>query len=319
MERTISEIGEEQLIRLLVDPADAPSDVVVDNGDDAAVWTSFPGATVATTDAQVEGSHFLKTTPARSIGRKLAAVNLSDLAAMGARPRFALLSVCVSGSESADRLAEIGRGLRERLGEFGVYLIGGNVSRIDGPLVLDLTLLGAVDPLKTLRRSASIPGDGIFVTGSLGGARGGLEVQRRGALKAWPELERRLIDPTPRVEIGQRLSESGLVRAACDISDGLGRDLVRLLGPHGLGAELSELPVEPELERLLGDAALPLALSGGEDYELLFTAPNEHQAELMQIVRATGVSLTRLGTVTSNPSFEFRGAPIPAGYVHFAE
>ncbi|MBI2378901.1 MAG: thiamine-phosphate kinase [Deltaproteobacteria bacterium] len=317
---TVRDLGEDALIQLFVERRRAPSDVLVDNGDDAAAWRSFDGATVATIDSQVEGQHFLLgRTPSRAIGRKLAAVNLSDLAAMGATPRFALLSVCVAESAAAEILREIGEGLRERLSDFDTFLVGGNVSRIEGPLVLDLTVLGQAPPNQLLLRAPSLPGDAVFVTGTLGAARGGLEAQRAHAEHVAPKLVARLVDPTPRVAAGRALASSGLVRAACDVSDGLGRDLVRLLSPHRLGATIDALPLDPELVEYAGpELATQLALSGGEDYELLFTAPDSTHSTLTKLLAPLGVPLTRIGTVTRDPCFLFQGSPLPVGFVHFA-
>jgi thiamine-monophosphate kinase len=322
-DRTIAEIGEAELIARFAERAIAPfPEVIVENGDDAAAFLPRNGlAVVTTTDALVEGVHFeLYFSDPRSVGRKLVSVNLSDLAAMGAEPRYMLLSACLPRSTPLRVVEGIAEGVRSRCAEFRVHLFGGNVSRTSGPIVLSATLLGEIAPDRVMTRRGSVAGDAIWVTGSLGDARAGLELVRTG--KRDEALTRALVDPTPRVAEGIGLAKSGLVHAACDLSDGLGRDLRRLLMPLGLGAEIDPRAV-PISRALLASGLDPVttAVEGGEDYELLFTAPIDRRDDLARALGST--ALTLIGRVVDRPIFELveaegERAPLPGGFDHFA-
>ncbi|MCC7384261.1 MAG: thiamine-phosphate kinase [Deltaproteobacteria bacterium] len=330
--RTLGEIGEEALIRLFAQPErPIPPEVIVPNGDDAAVVRPRPGrSTVVTTDGLVEDIHFrLATADPRRLGRKLMSVNLSDLAAMGADPRYALLALCFPVATPVAVAEGIASGIYDRAGEYEVAIIGGNVSRIHGPIVLQATLIGDVEEANVLHRRGAVPGDALFVTGRLGRARLGLFLAQDPEARGPHEETMRaaLEDPEPRVAAGRALAASHLVHAACDVSDGLGRDLRRLLTPTGLGAivEADSVPLDPglaEIAQRLQLDPLDLALEGGEDYELLIAAPASFEGALIGCCAAVGTPLWRLGTVTADrrvlvrhPDGTLRA--MTAGFDHF--
>ncbi len=330
---TVRALGEEGVIALFFGPSGAADPrLVIPNGDDAAAWRSPAGlASVITTDSLVEGQHFdLTYSPARAVGRKLLAVNLSDLAAMGARPRFALISVCFPPSASVAVVREIGEGLSEACRENGVVVIGGNTAGIAGPMVLTATLVGEAAPERLVKREGAQADDGIFVTGRLGDAVAGYHAATHGRRPRVGEPEyplfQALIDPTARVDAGVRLAELGALSAMCDVSDGLGRDLRRLLALVGLGAEIevTRLPISEALRAYAQNEleASRWAMAGGEDYELLFTAPVGHEPALRAACREAQTDLSRIGRVTSAPAVQAvfpdgRVEPVPTGFEHF--
>jgi thiamine-monophosphate kinase len=278
-------------------------------GDDAAVLRQRSGFdTVVTADLLVEGVDFRLergwATP-RDLGHKALAVSLSDVAAMGARPCFSLLSVGVPRERWRVRfLEEFYEGVRALARLHGVRIIGGDTSRTTAGVVIDSILIGEVRRGRALMRGGARAGDQIFVTGTLGAAAAGLKVlesrARARLMKATRVLIRRQLRPTPRVEWGALLGEKRLATALIDLSDGLSSDLAHVCRESGVGAriEAALLPVEPLLESAgLGeDEALSLALDGGEDFELLFTASPRAASRLPSEVG--GVPVTRVGEVT---------------------
>jgi thiamine-monophosphate kinase len=278
-------------------------------GDDAAVLRQRAGFdTVVTADMLVEGVDFrLETgwTTPRDLGHKALAVSLSDVAAMGARPRFCLLSVGVPAVRWRGRfLEELYRGVRALARRHGVPIIGGDTSRTPERVVVDSIVIGEVRRGRALMRGGARPGDRIFVTGTLGAAAAGLKVlesrARARLTTATRGLVGRQLRPTPRVEWGALLGEKRLATALIDLSDGLSSDLAHLCRESGVGAllEAELLPVEPRLKSagLSEDEALSLALDGGEDFELLFTASARAASRLPREVG--GVPVTRVGEVT---------------------
>jgi thiamine-monophosphate kinase len=287
-------------------------------GDDAAVVRQHSGRdTVITIDLLVEGIDFrLNTTTPRLLGFKALAVSLSDIAAMGARPRFALLSIGVPReiweSEFVDELYE---GLFALAEMYDVALIGGDVSRTPERIVIDSIVLGETTAGRAVRRSGAQPGDHIFVTGSLGGPAAGLRLLERGARlrrsaarsshnQVVEELILRQLRPEPRVPWGALLGEEHLATAMIDISDGFSSDLAHLCRESRAGAiiDASRLPIDPNVESLCGRRALDpllLALHGGEDFELLFTV---RPCDLKRLPRALGgVPVTYIGDTTNDP------------------
>ncbi|HKP72763.1 MAG TPA: thiamine-phosphate kinase, partial [Pyrinomonadaceae bacterium] len=271
--------------------------LVLGIGDDAAVLDGRTGSdSVVTADLLVEDIDFRRTTPPLDIGYKALAVSLSDIAAMGARPRWALLSLGLPRDIWETPFAmKIYEGFLQAAREFQVTLIGGDVSSTPERIVLDSIVIGETRRGRAVLRSGARPGDQIFVTGTLGGAAAGLQLlehanalrtgsTRTRFLSGLAELTRRQTRPTPRVECGALLGERRLASAMIDLSDGLSSDLAHLCESSGVGAlvEASRVPVAPLLaradavnnsslaRRLKGDA-LRLALHGGEDFELLFT------------------------------------------------
>lgn len=268
--------------------------VLLGPGDDAALLRPPPGeALVATVDAVEEGVHFDgRFTPA-DVGWKALAVNLSDLAAMGARPLWALVALGVPPGTPAARLAGVARGLGACARRHGIAVVGGNVTRAPG-LSVTVTAVGAVAARRALRRDGARPGDVVLVSGALGEAALGLEPG------AAPALARRQRRPSPRLALGRALA--GLASAAVDVSDGLVQDLGHLCQASGVGASLrlAELPLSAAYRRATAGRADPWApaLSGGEDYELCVTVPLRRLPAALAAARAARTPLTAVGTVT---------------------
>ena len=292
------------------------NDVRLGIGDDAAVLQLASNEQlVVTTDTLVEGVHFPKNTSPFDIAYKLMAVNLSDLAAMGAQPRWASLALTLPEVNN-DWLEQFSAGLFELASKYNVQLIGGDTTR--GPLTLSLTLHGVVQSEEFLQRGGAKVGDAVIISGKLGDA--GLALQQLlASKKPQSELLARLNRPTPRVELGQLLV--GLASAAIDISDGLLADLGHILTASHLGAELQleNLPISDAVKSMVstGDWSLPLA--AGDDYELCFTIAETALAKLdMQ-----RLALTRVGTIVAVEGIRCLTAtgelytPHGRGYEHF--
>src|SRR5215207_2737534 len=290
--------------------SDKHSSLVKGIGDDAALLRPRAGFDlVITTDLMVEGVDFRLgegwTSP-RDLGHRALAVSLSDSAAMGARPRFCLLSVGVPRAVWRGRfLEEFYEGVRALAEVHGVRIIGGDTSRTPGGVVIDSVVLGEVRRGRALTRGGARAGQQIFVTGALGGAAGGLKILESGAVRtSRRRAERGLLlrqrRPEPRVGWGALLSEKGLATSLIDLSDGPSSDLAHVCRESGVGArvEAASLPVDPLLVRagVGADEALRLALDGGEDFELLFTADPRQASRLPREVG--GVPVTRVGEVT---------------------
>ncbi|MBV9926407.1 MAG: thiamine-phosphate kinase [Acidobacteria bacterium] len=275
-------------------------------GDDAALLRPRAGFDlVITADLLVEGVDFRLdkgwTTP-RDLGHKALAVSLSDAAAMGAWPCFCLLSVGVPRALWRGRfLEEFYEGVRALADVYGVRIIGGDTSRTTGGFVVDSVVIGEVRRGRALTRGGAAAGEQIFVTGSLGGAAAGLKMLEGGRARASRGLLARQRRPEPRVEWGALLSEKGLATSLIDLSDGLSSDLMHVCRESGVGArvEAASLPLDPLLAQtnVGADEALRLALDGGEDFELLFTASTRQAARLPREVG--GVPFTRVGEVTA--------------------
>ncbi|HEX8283102.1 MAG TPA: thiamine-phosphate kinase [Pyrinomonadaceae bacterium] len=306
-------------------PAARHSTLIQGIGDDAAVFRQRAGFDmVATADMLVEGVDFRLGAGwigPRELGHKALAVSLSDVAAMGARPRFCLLSVGVPRARWRGGFAEeFYKGVRALAAQHGVRVIGGDTSRTPEAVVIDSIVLGEVRRGRAVTRGGARPGDQIFVTGALGGAAAGLKILERGrvgnrrpgsrkSLAATPSagalsraergLVRRQTRPVPRVEWGALLGERGLASALIDLSDGLSSDLAHVCRESGVGArvEASLLPIDPLLKGADAGEALKLALGGGEDFELLFTVGPRKAARLPREV--SGVPVTRVGEVTA--------------------
>ncbi len=280
-----------------------PPDDGLGIGDDAATWPAASGAVqVGTTDMLVEGVHFRLdwTTPA-DLGWKALAVNLSDLAAMGAAPRRALVSVAVDPARRG-LIIEIYRGLKDLAERTGTLVVGGDTVRSPGPLVINVALVGEADPARLLRRDAARPGDLVAVTGRLGASAAGLALLSDGRDPRDPAAAPLLVAhhrPSPRLAAGRLLAAHG-VRCTIDISDGLASEALHLARASGVGIEIDvdRVPLEPAAVRLLGGRrSRELALAGGEDYELLCTVGRRLVDDLAPALEADG-GLTILGEVT---------------------
>jgi thiamine-monophosphate kinase len=273
-------------------------DVVLGIGDDAAITRPPAGCELVTaTDALFEGVHFPQATPPRSLGHRCLAVNLSDLAAMGATPLWATLALSLPAA-SAAWLREFARGFFTLADRFAVALIGGDTVR--GPLGMSVTVHGWVRPGRFVTRRGAGPGDGLYVTGHPGDAVAGrLLLASPAAGRGGAALRRRFLYPAPRVREGASLV--GIASAMMDVSDGLHDDAGKLLRASGCGAVLDagRIPVSGELLRFAGPAAArELALTGGDDYELLFTVPPRLESRLRAVTRRWDCGVERLGTVT---------------------
>ena len=295
---------EDRLIEKLREVAGEGSDVKVGIGDDAAVLRREGGDLVITTDVLVESVDFSPQEEAAVIGRRAFSVNASDLAAMGARPEHFLLAIAFPSGRGPEFALAVVRGAVERGREFGATLVGGDISR--APVVMVAVTLWGRPEHEPLRRSGARPGEALFVTGFPGRAAAGLWLTRHPDAAVPPgsasELLAALRDPEPRVALGRRLGRERLASAAIDVSDGLGIDAGRLARASGvrLVLEASRLPVSPALSACARAAAVdPLdwIVSGGDDYELLLTAPEPAEPALARAARDNGVALTRIGRV----------------------
>jgi len=296
-------------------------------GDDCALLTPSPGMqTAISSDMLVEGRHFFAGEDAQRLGHKSLAVNLSDLAAMGARPVAFTLALALPAAERA-WLEGFSRGLFALADAHGCELIGGDTTK--GPLNICITVFGEVAPSRALRRSAARPGDDIWVSGTLGDARLAL-AGYLGELTLSPDVQAaagtRMHTPTPRVALGVMLAERGLAHAAIDISDGLVGDLGHILEKSHAGATLNAdaLPAGPVL------ATQPLALrraftaAGGDDYEICFTAPAANRDAILAAAEACSTPVTRIGRIDASAGLRWTdadGAPLTlelSSFDHFS-
>lgn len=324
----LGEIGEFGLIGRIAGKVAAGAGVCLGIGDDAAVTEMEAGRLLlSTADMLVEGIHFdLSFTDPFLLGRKSLAVNVSDIAAMGGRPRHALLCLAIPADLPVEFLDRFADGVISLANEFGVTLIGGDTCRSSSGLVISITLHGDQVPERIIRRSGARAGDDVFVTGTVGDSALGLELLRRGERSGYA-VERHL-NPSPRVSAGLCLAESGIATAMIDVSDGVLADLGHILTGSGLGAciDASRLPLSPYFNQQ-ADAVttdpLSLALAGGEDYELLFTAPPERATEAATLLATTGVTVTRIGSIVSGVGITVTAADgstiaaVQRGFNHF--
>jgi thiamine-monophosphate kinase len=300
-------------------------------GDDCALFGVTPGLQVATsTDLLLEGRHFFSDVDPRSLGHKALAVNLSDLAAIGARPIGCLLGLGLTAIDEA-WVKQFAEGFYALADQHGCALIGGDTTRSLQGITLSVTVFGEVEPSLALRRNAAQVGDDIWVSGVFGAA----DIACRMLAGEIP-LDAALLQatrsalewPTPRVELGRQLR--GHAHAAIDVSDGLLQDLGHILASSGLGAELyeSRLPMHPALinlsKHMLPPEALRRALlAGGDVYELCFTAAPAQRAQLEIIGKALGLTLSCIGSVRAEPGLfvydEARNIipDLPKGFDHF--
>jgi thiamine-monophosphate kinase len=286
-------------------------------GDDAALLRPSAGMELAvSTDLLLEGTHFRAGADARKLGHKALAVNLSDMAAMGAAPRWATLALALPAANEA-WLEEFAGGFFALAGRFGVELIGGDTTR--GPLSICITILGEVPTGLALFRAGARPGDDIWVSGQLGGAALALERPGNAA------TAQRLDEPEPRVELGERLR--GLASAAIDVSDGFAQDLGHILERSGVGAivEYELLPRSVEVKEVEDrNLQARLVLCGGDDYELAFTAPQASRGELAALAADLKLPLSRVGSIQGGEArlqvLDEQGRPMSVGrgYEHFA-
>lgn len=311
----VRDLGEFGLIdrisRLL--PAVCP-DVVVGIGDDVAVLrTGSSEYLLATCDIQVEKVHFRRDwiSPFQ-LGRRVGAVNVSDIAAMGGDPAWGLVSLALPDDLEVEFVDELYRGLRDQLEEVGCCVVGGNISRHPRDVIVDFTLIGRIDPAHLVLRSGGRPGDLVFVTGSFGDSRAGLELLSNREVRVSGSVREavlaRHLTPRPRWLAGRVLGRSGKARAMADVSDGLLADVQHLCRASGVTARLriADIPVGAgcrEVAGALGIDPLPWALSGGEDYELVFFAASRDAEWLAKHLHEEAeTECTIIGEIVAGPS-----------------
>jgi len=326
---TTSDIGERALISRLLTRLPRPSpSLLIGPGDDAAIVRPGRAALqVLTTDALVEHVHFSRAWASpESIGHKALAVNLSDLAAMGALPRWALLSLVLPPDTPLAFVDGLVDGLSALATLHGVTVAGGNVTRSPGPVVIDVTAGGEVAQRKFITRAGAHPGDELWISGSIGGAHAALAMLSADEVPG-PALAERLHRPTPRVRLGAAIAAHRAARGLIDLSDGLGAAVTQLAEASGCGARIDAdaIPVMAEAREwwnATGVDPVQVSLAGGEDYELLLAVPARWGGRLRHLRRqVTDPPLTRIGTLTRDRALvlSIRGidTPLPGGFEHF--
>jgi thiamine-monophosphate kinase len=321
----LQELGEFGLIDRIARHVNNSPAVVLGIGDDAAALLPTPGTlTLITSDMLLEGVHFdLDFCDPQSLGRKSLSVNLSDLAAMGARPRQFLLSIALPKTISLEVVDGFLSGIMEQAERFGVTLVGGDTCASLGGLAISITALGEQLPERVVKRSGAAVGDLVCLTGTVGDAAAGLNELRRGVRRGF--LVARQLDPQPRVAAGVALAEAALVSAMIDVSDGVLGDLTHICEMSGVGArlELSALPLSDEYREACSADPYALALSGGEDYELLFCIGKEKSLEVEALLKTLGLRFSIIGEIVEGEAVQLvapgGGAyrPEQRGFDHF--
>jgi len=338
---TVSESTERELIarvRALLPPP--PPWLLVGIGDDAAVVEPERNRVeVLTVDAIVDGVHFDRAfVPPDAIGHRALAVNLSDLAAMGAQPRLALLSMALPPALPLADFDAITAGFAALAARHRLQVVGGNLTRTPGPLMIDVTVMGTVKRRQALTRSGARPGDDLYVSGTLGSARAGLRLlqssvgcaQSQAAIETGTgtadcRLKSAYLRPEPRVLLGMHLARNRAASACMDLSDGLTDGLQQIAEASGVGMTIDPdaLPIEPAARAVFdarGENPIDEALRGGDDYELLFAVRPRTTRRLAEAARRGGIPLTRIGRCTAARGITLGAghAPLPEGFQHFA-
>ncbi|MEK6324082.1 MAG: thiamine-phosphate kinase [Acidobacteriota bacterium] len=329
--------SESEIISRLRRLAGVGDEVLVGIGDDAAVIKGLAGRDlIACCDLMIEGVHFrTEWTPPRLLGRKALAVNLSDVAAMGGVPKFAMISIALPRECSSEFIDELFGGLFELAEASGVSIIGGDTSSSRDSLFIDVSVIGECKSGRAVTRRGANIGDTIYVSGSLGASALGLSLLEDGLklddLKDRPDARRQAVlkhlSPDPRLKLGQAIGEARLATAMTDISDGLSTDLRHILDESGCGAVIhaAAIPIAECVRSLALTMPvidpLRLALNGGEEYELLFTAQPEDQQRVAGLSTLSGVEITAVGEIVEGRRLllerEASLEPIqPAGYEH---
>jgi len=341
---TISECSERELIARIRDRLPpAPAWMLVGIGDDAAVVEPERNRVeVLTVDAVIEGIHFDRAfVPPDAIGHRALAVNLSDLAAMGAAPRLALLSMALPPVLLLADFDAIVGGFTALAARHSLHVAGGNLTRSPGPLMIDVTVMGTVKRRQALTRSGARPGDDVYVSGTIGTAAAGLRLlqsavvshqsqsQSQSATDDW-RLKTAYTRPEPRLALGIHLARNRAASACMDLSDGLADGLAQVAEASGVGMiiDTDALPIDPATRAFFeshGQNAVAEALAGGDDYELLFAVRPRTQRRLTAAKRRGGVALARIGRCTAERGITLRGAgaaalaggALPQGFTHF--
>ena len=339
---TVADVSERELVaRIQQQLPPAPPWVLVGIGDDAAIVEPERNRVeVLTVDAVVEGVHFDRAfVPPDAIGHRALAVNLSDLAAMGAAPRLALLSMALPSTLPLADFDGVVSGLASLAALHRLHVIGGNLTRSPGPLVIDVTLVGTLKRRQALTRGGAKPGDDLYVSGAIGAAAAGLRLlrdrvsqpsQSSGLTTATEDsrLTQAYLRPEPRVRLGVLLARNRAATACVDLSDGLADGVRRIAEASGVGVivDASLLPIDPAARAFFGAQCLdPVEASlEADDYELLVTVRPRARGRLAAAVRHGGAPLTRIGRCTEDRAITIRpsgadttDAALPAGYTHF--
>lgn len=308
---TIAEAGEFGLIEIITRllAGNKPPELTVDIGDDtAALRFDTPFTQLLTCDMQVENQHFrLAWIDPLTLGRRAIAVNLSDIAAMGGNPTYALVSLGLPAHLELSFFESLIKGLRAEMDAHQAYIIGGNLSGGTDRLIIDITMIGQTD-LPPVTRFGAQPGDLVYVTGTVGASSIGYRTLKHFGTSFPEELRpavNKYLKPEARVAVGRGLAESGLVTAMIDLSDGLRGDLGQICRLNQVGTQIETdlLPIPKYLDNFPPEAGDldTLILTGGDDYELLFTVRSDNaEPKLAEISAKTGVNITRIGNITSN-------------------
>lgn len=295
-------------------PEEKKTDLVAGIGDDCAVYrTSGSRLQLLTCDSLIESVHFdLGWHPPDLVGAKAVSANVSDIAAMGGRPRFAVLALGLS-RDCNDWLDSFIQGFKERLRDYQIQLIGGDTVDTNDGFMITVTLTGEVEEQDVCYRSGARPEDIVWVSGPLGQAAAGLEICRNhpGLKDSYPSLVKAHLSPDPCLELGVLLARSGLVHAMIDLSDGLATDLGHIAEAGGTGAEVhqEDIPISPELMDLAGKtdfSALDWALKGGEDYRLLFTTAPQNREAVLRLAADNQYALYPVGRIVKGSGVVLR-------------
>jgi thiamine-monophosphate kinase len=314
-QRLIADYGEFTLIDRIkkILPKDTNTEIIIGLGDDTAVVRLDNNrALLVTCDIQVQDQHFrMEHITPYQLGYRAMAVNLSDIAAMGGKPTYAVVSLGLPATLQLKSFDELFRGMKEELADFDAFIVGGNLTRTENCVIVDITLLGEVSYAHLLRRSGARVRDRIYTTGKLGSASAGfyiLEKYGKGYAANFNAVVKAHLQPIARIDVAQQLAQANIVTAMIDISDGLASDLYHICNMSHVGAEIHEsaLPLPEELEqveKIVGKTPLDLALYGGEDYELLFTVKEKTPASRIErIAEKTQVPITEIGHIVTRES-----------------
>lgn len=307
----LKDLGEDEIVRRLAEKFTKKHPRLKKAiGDDTSVTVQKGGnALLATTDVLIEDTHFKEEyTSPYLIGKKALAISLSDIAAMGGTPLFFLVSIALRPETQKNFIDGIYKGLSDLSEKYGCLLAGGNTAKINGKMFISTTVFGEMDERDVVYRSGAKAGDVIYVTGTLGDSALGLRILKNYGKKAvlkgpFRNAVLRHLDPEPRLEAGQLLAERKIATSMMDISDGLALDLKRLCAESGVAAviETEKLPLSEEIKEygklIRRHDVLDLALSGGEDYELLFTAPHGDKRKITSLSKKLELPMTAIGRI----------------------